>query len=122
MPTKIFEKNFPSLGERLKEERKAIGFSNRTALEDSLEVTSKTIANWESGASHPNAGHLLKLADMGFDIGYIMFGVRHAISNQGTAESGRPAARIGAEITRLELSSDDAERLLDLAKRLALRP
>lgn len=108
------------MGRRLLEERKAHGFANRVALGNALEKSDRTITNWESGNSYPDASDLLKLADMGFDLGYILFGIRQTlVVNQVAAEYRTAAAGIGAEITGLPLSSDDAEMVLELAKRLA---
>lgn len=85
-----------------------------------MEKSDRTITNWESGNSYPDAGDLLKLADMGFDVGYIMFGIRQTIVvSQEAAVNRTPAAGIGAEITGLPLSMDDAEMVLNFAKRLA---
>lgn len=120
MSTTINAKNFLLVGRRLQEERKAHGFVNRVALGNALEKSDRTITNWESGNSYPDAGDLLKLADMGFDVGYIMFGIRQAlVVNQVAAEQRTPAASIGAEIAGLALSMDDAEMVLKFAERLA---
>ena len=120
MSTTNHEKNCLLVGRRLQEERKTHGFVNRVALGNALKKSDRTITNWESGNSHPDAGDLLKLADMGFDVGYILFGIRQTlVVNQMAAECRTPAAGIGAEITGLPLSRDDAEMVLELAKRLA---
>lgn len=120
MSTYIYEKNCLLVGRRLQEERKAHGFVNRVALGNALEKSDRTVTNWESGNSHPDACDLLKLADMGFDVGYILFGIRQTlVVDQVAAGSRTPAAGIGAEITGLPLSMDDAEMVLELAKRLA---
>lgn len=120
MSTSIYEKNFQLVGRRLQEERKAHGFVNRIALGNALEKSDRTITNWESGNSYPDASDLLKMADMGFDVGYIMFGIRQSlVVNQVAAECRTPAAGIGAEIGGLPLSMDDAEMVLGFAKRLA---
>lgn len=122
MSTDIYEINFLLVGKRLQEERKAHGFANRVVLGNALEKSDRTITNWESGNSYPDASDLLKLAGMGFDLGYILFGIRQTlVVNQVAAEYRTPASGIGAEITGLTLSKDDAEMVLKMAKRLAMQ-
>lgn len=59
---------------------------------------------------------------MGFDVGYILFGIRQTLVFDEVAAGNRsPAAGIGAEITGLPLSMDDADMVLQFAKRLAKR-
>jgi transcriptional regulator with XRE-family HTH domain len=120
LSTYIYEKNCLFVGRRLQEERKTHGFVNRVALGNALEKSDRTITNWESGNSYPDAVDLLKLADMGLDVGYILFGIRQTlVADQVAAENRTPAAGIGAEIAGLSLSKGDAEMVLELAKRLA---
>lgn len=113
-------KNCPELGRRLQEERKAHGFNNRATFAHSVAKSDRTITNWESGISYPDASDLLRLADLGFDVGYILFGVRQTmVVNEEFAKYRTPAASLGAEIGGLALSSKDTDLLLEMAKRLA---
>lgn len=83
----------------------------------SIERSKRTITNWESGSSFPDASDLLKLAGLGFDIGYVLFGIRSVEKNFAQYEA--PARVAAAEIAGMRLSEEDAELLVALAKRIS---
>ncbi len=62
------------LKDRIKAEREKLGF-NQTDFAGLAKATRKTLFNWESGESTPNADALLAWAAAGADIQYILHGV-----------------------------------------------
>jgi len=88
-------------------------------LGEKLDVSGKTVTNWESGASYPDVSGLLKLADLGFDVVYVLAGTRSPlVLEQPSAEYTTPARRAAAEIAAMSLSGEDAELILNVARRL----
>lgn len=109
------------MGRRLQEERKTLGYPSQESLVLSVEKSKRTITNWESGTSFPDAADLLKLAAIGFDITYILFGTRSTMTrlDQTHAQYETPARAASAEIAGMTLSEEDAELLTAMARRLS---
>lgn len=59
------------IGNRIKEERKRMGFSIKTFAKIS-ESSSDTLKKWEKGAEHPDVGVLSIWGKLGVDILYII--------------------------------------------------
>jgi len=106
-------------GRRLQEERKSLGYSSQEALGIAVAQSKRTITNWESGNSFPDVRDLVMLLSLGFDVGYIITGTRSPlVVGQPSAEYMTPARRVAAEAAAMTLSADDAELILNLARRL----
>lgn len=67
-------KYFP-IGERLKQERKRLGF-NQSDFAAIGEATRKTQYNYECGERPPDGGYLAAIAAIGADVLYILTGTR----------------------------------------------
>lgn len=63
------------IGDRLKEERKRLKIAQSSIMER-LGTTKKTIINWENGQSSPSADQIVLLERLGYDISYVLIGVR----------------------------------------------
>ena len=68
---------FGSFCERFVAERKRLGWS-QTDLRTRMGVGKSTQINYESGESSPNADYLAGLDDLGFDVMYLLTGLRRA--------------------------------------------
>jgi transcriptional regulator with XRE-family HTH domain len=60
---------------RLKEERKRLKY-NQVNLSESTGIARKSQVSYENDALPPFAGYLEKLSDLGFDVQYLLTGVR----------------------------------------------
>jgi transcriptional regulator with XRE-family HTH domain len=63
------------IGERLKEERKRLGYSQE-AFATTAGITRRPYAEWESGNTSPTAAQLAALSAAGADVLYIVTGER----------------------------------------------
>lgn len=70
-----------AFGERLSEERKALGLS-KTAFAARLGIHRNTQGNYESGAREPEAAYLAAAAGVGIDVGYVLTGTRADFSHR----------------------------------------
>lgn len=111
--------NFPYIGQRFREERERLEFSQKFLCDLFGIKDPKTIRNWESGISSPTADDLLLFSTQGADVGYIITGTRSPLGlEQSSAEYMTPARRAAAEVALMILSDEDAELILALARRL----
>lgn len=107
------------IGARFREERERLGYS-QSALGEHFASTRKTLANWESGVTMPDANHLLVFHRLGADVMYILTGRRSPLmAAEKAAAYATPAHSAAAEIAAMPLTSGDADLLLDFARRLA---
>ena len=65
-----------SVGNRFKEERKRLNYSHSYVGEAAGQATRYTVMNWENGKNTPSAESLIMLASVGFDMVYILTGIR----------------------------------------------
>ncbi|WFP51409.1 helix-turn-helix domain-containing protein [Methylomonas sp. EFPC3] len=65
-----------SIGSRLREERKRLGFS-QAAFGGKVGVGKQAVVKWEDDRRSPCARYLALAGDLGMDIGYIVTGGRH---------------------------------------------
>lgn len=79
-----------SIGERLKEERKRLGFS-QIKLCELMGITRKTLFSYETGERSPNVLFLASLYDHDFDVDYILKG-KHGPLQPALMEKIRQAA------------------------------
>ena len=63
------------LGQRLKEERKRVGFT-QPQLGEIVSLTKRTVIDWEKDKSSPTAIQLAAMAKNGFDVSYLITGIR----------------------------------------------
>lgn len=64
-----------TIGERLKEERERLGFT-QPAFAGLAETTKKSQIDYEKDLTQPKAGYLAAIAKVGADVQYIVTGVR----------------------------------------------
>lgn len=62
-----------TIGERLREERDRLGYS-QTALGELCGVQKRAQINYEQGVRSPDAPYLVALASVGADVPYVLFG------------------------------------------------
>ena len=62
-------------GQRLKEERKRVGFT-QPRLGEIVSLTKRTVIDWEKDKSSPTAIQLAAMAKHGFDVSYLITGIR----------------------------------------------
>lgn len=67
-------------GARLREQRKAKGFQQQEALASALETNTETVGRWERGTSEPGIYLLCQLAELGMDVGYMLWGKKTALA------------------------------------------
>nr|WP_295782181.1 helix-turn-helix transcriptional regulator [Rhodoferax sp.] len=70
-----FEYFFMQTCERIKSERKRLGYS-QTEFADIAHATRGTVSNWESGVGSPDVVALGALANVGLDVLYVVTGDR----------------------------------------------
>ena len=74
------------IGVRLRELRAQAGLT-QDQLAEKMGVSKRTQGNYESGASDPPASYLnMASAQLGFDVGYIVNGVRATLPNEALSE------------------------------------
>lgn len=108
---------FFGVGRRWREERERLGL-NQKELAGLLATSSRTIIDYESGSSPPKLPKLMLFWQHGGDIQYILTGDRGLMKNQ---EANTPAARLADQVFGLTLTQDDADLLLSMAQRLAVK-
>lgn len=64
------------VGKRLQEERERFKYSQSFIGETVGNTTRYTVMNWENGKTTPSAESLIMLGEIGFDVMYILTGVR----------------------------------------------
>lgn len=79
-----------SLGQRLRDERKRVGHSQRS-LAPAIGASLRAVQDWEKGLSSPNAKYLIAMSLLGIDVLYVLLG-RHE-STPPAAEAATPEAR-----------------------------
>ncbi|MCO1336231.1 helix-turn-helix domain-containing protein [Microbulbifer sp. OS29] len=73
------------IGERLREERKRLKFT-QPELGELVGASKRTVIDWEKGVTAPNAVQLAALEDGDIDIGYVITGRRTEVSSAGSDE------------------------------------
>lgn len=73
------------IGERLKEERERLGFS-QPAFAAMTEASKSSQASWEKETAYPNAKALAVWARVGVDVGYVVTGVQTASTDALTPD------------------------------------
>lgn len=82
------------LGARLREERRSIGLDQR-AFAELAGVNKNTQLAYEQGKTAPDANYLMRIAEHGADIGYILTGKRGEHSFSVGDAAGDAAERLG---------------------------
>lgn len=104
--------NLKIVSERLKSERLRLGLKQTDVLKQ-IDVAISTFSNYENGIRSPDVDFLMKLAELGYDGGYILTGRRLDEASSDLTESEQS----WLELYR-QLSKDDSERLMKMAKSL----
>lgn len=114
-------KKCADIGKRLQKERESLGFRSQEQFAAAVEKSKRTVTNWESGDSAPDAGDLKTMWDMGIDISYVVAGVRGFASVKDAAQLtyATPARKAADAIAGLPLATEDADMVMSLAMRLA---
>lgn len=100
------------ISERLRSERLRLGLK-QTDIIKAIDVAIATFSNYETGKRSPDLDFLLKLGDLGYDVGYIVTGER--VENGSVTLPQDESEWL--EIYR-GLGADDRERLIKMAKSL----
>lgn len=110
------------IGRRLREERESKKMS-RALVASRICTTERTLIKYENDETSMRASELLLLFGIGFDVFYILTGIRLA---QGVAEARaearaeyQPVNDLGRHVSQLSLNAADSALLRQLADRLA---
>lgn len=108
-----------SIGERLREERERLGFT-QPSFAGLAETTKKSQIDYEKDLTQPKAGYLAAIAKVGADVQYIVTGVRSGtglardeeelLSRYRSASLELKAAAIGALTAGAKPSSDGSRK------------
>lgn len=104
--------NLKIISERLRSERLRLDLKQTDILRE-IDVAISTFSNYETGKRSPDLEFLLKLGELGYDVGYIVTGER--------VENGSvvlPQDEQEWLETYRKLKADDRERLIKMAKSL----
>lgn len=86
-----------------------------------MAVSLGTVKNWETGISSPTADDLARFQEIGADVMYILTGQK-VLANGVTQDRAEyvlsPPRQLAAKVATMNLSEDDVELLLAMAKRL----
>lgn len=69
----------------MREERDRLGHSQQ-GLADLVSIQRAMLSRYERGLVEPGAGVLIRLADAGVDVSYVLFGARSAVTRTLTPE------------------------------------
>lgn len=111
--------NLEKVADRLKEERKNLGFSRQSDMAKVLNMPERTYWEREAGKVAPDAELLAGICELGGDVTYIVSGTRTPLQARQDRATYSPAEQLAAEVSRMKLSTDDADLLMALAVRLA---
>lgn len=111
---------FDSIGARLREERDRLSLS-QADLGEIFEVDRKVVRNYEENKTSPRADQLVAFASHGGDSVYILTGERIPLSMREPTAAYLPRDHAANVLSSLNLSEDDAEMLIALAKRLSIK-
>lgn len=107
-----------NIGARLKEERDRAGLTQE-GLGTRIGTTGRTVKKYEANETSIRATELLQLANLDFDVMYIVTGVRSPPGCAQARVAYSVAEHLGEFISGLKLSEQDADLLRTLAARLA---
>ena len=107
------------VGERLKEERKRLGFSRQAEMAKVLDMPERTYWEREAGKVAPDAELLAGICELGGDVTYIVSGTRTPPQARQDRATYTPAEELATELSRMKLSASDADLLMALAVRLS---
>ena len=110
--------NLEMVGERLKEERKRLGFSRQADLAKVLDMPERTYWEREAGKVAPDAELLAGICELGGDVTYIVSGTRTPMQARQDRATYTPAEELAKELAAMKLSASDADLLMALAVRL----
>lgn len=100
--------------DRIKSERERLGLT-QPGVAALTQVGKTTVINWEKGASSPTALQLEALSQAGFDVLYIITGLR---SQAVTAQASLPP-RLQALVSNYEAADESGKRIIEGAADLA---
>lgn len=111
------EKN-STFGGRLRDERERLGFKSQTAFGQAMEVSKKTVINWEQDTTAPDAQELIRMHKLRFNVMYLLFGGRPDLVGAKESPAYTPAEHAAMAVRGLSLSDADATLVVQLARRL----
>lgn len=117
MSTTLGEEIF-NIGARLREERDRCALSQE-GVASRIGTTGRTVKKYEANETSIRATELLQLHGIGFDVLYIITGMRTPLRCAKVSPAYSVAERLGEFISGLKLSDADADLLRSLAERLA---
>lgn len=100
--------------DRIKSERERLGLT-QPGVASLTQVGKTTVINWEKGASSPTALQLEALSQAGFDVLYVVTGLR---SQALTAQASLPP-RLQALVSNYEAADESGKRIIEGAADLA---
>ena len=102
LPVNAYGENLVSIGQRLREERERLGFS-QPAFAAIAETTKKSQIDYEKDLTQPRAGYFEVLSKVGLDVLYVITGTRSAATLTsheqellGLYQAAQPAVRAAA--------------------------
>lgn len=104
--------NLKIISERLRSERLRLDLKQTDILRE-IDVAISTFSNYETGKRSPDLDFLLKLGELGYDVGYVVTGERV----EGGSVVLPPDEVEWLDIYR-QLGADDRERLIKMSKSL----
>lgn len=111
------EKN--SIGTRLREERTRLSLS-QADLGGIFEVDRKVVRNYEENKTSPRADQLVEFQSAGADIVYILTGRRASWTIKPNLVAYSPSDNVAKFVSGINLTEEDADLLISLAKRMAV--
>lgn len=108
-----------TIGERIRAERLRLKLSQE-AFGDAAGVGKHSQIRYEKGERSPDGDYLAAIIGLRADVLYILTGHRapHLSTEQDSDAYMTPARQLAGDIAMMQLSQDDADMLLVLARRL----
>lgn len=105
----------PSISDRLREQREALGLSQQV-LADKCNISARSQRNYESGERLPDAAYLAALTVIGADVLYILTGQRNA------PVAPTLSRRAAALLDNYEHTDESGKKIIEGTASLAAQP
>lgn len=113
--------NLSEVGNRLREERKRLGFNRQADMAAALKLPERTYWDREAGNVPPDAEFFARFCELGGNALYVITGQRETPKVMQIRSGYSPATRLANGICELNLTEEDADMLLALAERLSIK-